>query len=177
MFVYRATCPCNRPRPDLGSTPPEEFLTRCLRGAFPVSRRGPAFVVMGSGQCTRRPRSLSQQIQTLPGSVVARLPLSVQAVGCTGHFRVYRLRTSAVRAASAKVTVAAPPCRTTRRRPNDGGGSPWSRRLAFAARALAVNQVSPRHAVAATSPNAIQPSTRLCTSVKPSQNPDRKSTR
>src|SRR5690242_9973742 len=88
MFVYWATCPCNRPRPGPGSTPREEFLTDCLRRAFPVSRREPAFVVMGSGQCTRRPRSLSQQIQTLPGSVVARLPLSVQAVGCTGHFRV-----------------------------------------------------------------------------------------
>jgi hypothetical protein len=86
-IAYRATCPCNRPWPASGSTPREEILTGCLRGVFRVSQRERRFVVMSSGQCTRRPRSLSQN-QTLPGSVVARLPLSVQAVGCTGHFYV-----------------------------------------------------------------------------------------
>src|SRR3954451_21692468 len=55
--------------------------------------------------------------------------------------------------------------------PNEGADSSrswpsWSRR---AARVLAANQVSPRHTVAVTRPNAIQPSARLCTSVKPSQ--------
>src|SRR5439155_5215404 len=40
-----------------------------------------------------------------------------------------------------------------------------------AARVLAVYQVSPRQTVAVTSPNAIQPSARLGTSVKASQNP------
>ena len=85
-IASRGTCPCNRPRPGVGSSPRTEILTDCLHRRRRVSRRGRQPVVMGSGQCTRRPRSLSQQ-QTLPGSVVARLPLSVQAVGCTGHFR------------------------------------------------------------------------------------------
>jgi hypothetical protein len=53
-----------------------------------MSRRRRRAVVMGSGQCTRRLRSSSKLIETLPGSVVARLPLTVQAVGCTGHFMV-----------------------------------------------------------------------------------------
>src|SRR6185369_5869063 len=77
----------------------------------------------------------------------------------------------AVRAARAKVTVAALPCSRTRRVLNAGAGSPSDGPSRLAARVLAVYQVSPRQTVAVTSPNAIQPSARLCTSVKPSQNP------
>src|ERR1700689_5202583 len=50
----------------------------------------------------------------------------------------------------------------------DGAGSAGSRRRA--ARTLAVNQARPTQAVTATRPNAIQPSGREGTSVKPSQN-------
>src|SRR6476646_10255141 len=77
----------------------------------------------------------------------------------------------AVRAARAKVTVAALPCSRTRRVLNAGAGSPPDGPARLAARALAVYQVSPRQTAAVTSPNAIQPSARSCTSVKPSQNP------
>src|SRR5438552_8746763 len=59
----------------------------------------------------------------------------------------------------------------TRRLLNDGAGSSSGEFCRLAARVLAVYQVSPRQTVAVTSPNAIQPSARLCTSVKPSQNP------
>ena len=86
-IASRGTCPCNRPSPGVGSSPRAEILTDCLQ-ARRVSRQGRQPVVMGSGQCTRRPRS-SGQPQTLPGSVIARLPLSVQAVGCTGHFCLF----------------------------------------------------------------------------------------
>src|SRR6185437_9275457 len=77
----------------------------------------------------------------------------------------------AVRAARAKVTVAALPCSRTRRVLNAGAGSPSDGPSRLAARVLAVYQVSPRQTAAVTSPNAIQPSARSCTSVKPSQNP------
>src|SRR5215475_10445235 len=77
----------------------------------------------------------------------------------------------AVRAARAKVTVAALPCSRTRPVLNAGAGSPSGAFLLLAARVLAVYQVSPRQTVAVTSPNAIQPSARSCTIVKPSQNP------
>src|ERR1700745_2807291 len=77
----------------------------------------------------------------------------------------------AVRAARAKVTVAALPCSTTRRVLNAGAGSPSDGPSRLAARVLAVYQVSPRQTAAVTRPNAIQPSARSCTSVKPSQNP------
>src|ERR1700691_4009700 len=50
----------------------------------------------------------------------------------------------------------------------DGAGSAGSRRRP--ARTLAVNQARPTQAVTATRPNAIQPSGREWTSVKPSQN-------
>src|SRR5436190_5472351 len=77
----------------------------------------------------------------------------------------------AVRAARAKVTVAALPCSRTRRVLNAGAGSPPDGPSRLAARVLAVYQVSPRQTTAVTSPNAIQPSARSCTIVKPSQNP------
>src|SRR5689334_20012149 len=77
----------------------------------------------------------------------------------------------AVRAARAKVTVAALPCSRTRRVLNAGAGSPSDGPSRLAARVLAVYQVSPRQTAAVTSPNAIQPSARSCTIVKPSQNP------
>ena len=53
------TCPCNRPRASPGSSPREEILTNCLRRSSRMSRRDRQAVVMGSGQCTRRPRLLS----------------------------------------------------------------------------------------------------------------------
>src|ERR1700745_4336417 len=77
----------------------------------------------------------------------------------------------AVRAGRAKVTVAALPCSTTRRVLNAGAGSPSDGPSRLPARVLAVYQVSPRQTAPVTSPNAIQPSARSCTSVKPSQNP------
>src|SRR5437867_4279664 len=77
----------------------------------------------------------------------------------------------AVRAASAEVTVAAQPCSRTRRVLNAGAGSLPGGPSRLAARVLAVYQVSPRQTTAVTSPNAIQPSARSCTIVKPSQNP------
>src|SRR5262245_50690093 len=77
----------------------------------------------------------------------------------------------AVRAARAKVTVAALPCSRTRPVLNAGAGSPSGAFVFLAARVLAVYQVSPRQTVAVTSPNAIQPSAWSCTIVKPSQNP------
>src|SRR6476659_4100519 len=77
----------------------------------------------------------------------------------------------AVRAARAKVTVAALPCSRTRRVLNAGAGSPPDGPSRLAERVLAVYQVSPRQTAAVTRPNAIQPSPRSCTSVKPSQNP------
>src|SRR5690348_5169002 len=77
----------------------------------------------------------------------------------------------AVKAARAKVTVAAPPWSRTRRALNAGAGSLPDGPSRLAARVLAVYQVSPRQTAAVTRPNAIQPSARSCTSVKPSQNP------
>ena len=58
-IVFRGTCPCNRPQPGLGSSPREEILTDCLRRSSRVSRPGRRPVFLGSGQCTRRPRSSS----------------------------------------------------------------------------------------------------------------------
>src|ERR1700761_4822156 len=77
----------------------------------------------------------------------------------------------AVRAARAKVTVAALPCSRTRRVLKAGAGSPPDAPSRLAVRVVCAYQVSPRQTAAVTSPNAIQPSARSCTSVKPSQNP------
>ena len=74
-----------------------------------------------------------------------------------------------VSAASMNVRAAAPPCTATMRGRKDGAGSPESGSWRLAARRFAVNQASPTHAVTATSPNAIQPRSRLWTSEKPSQ--------
>src|ERR1700748_3200550 len=77
----------------------------------------------------------------------------------------------AVREARAKGAEADLPSSRTRRVLNAGAGSPSDGPSRLAARVLAVYQVSPRQTAAVTSPNAIQPSARSCTSVKPSQNP------
>ena len=65
--------------------------------------------------------------------------------------------------------AAALPCSATRRVAKDGADPADAGRRA--ARVLAANQARPTQAVAAASPNPIQPRTRAWTSVKPSQKP------
>src|SRR5580693_3238386 len=92
LFTFEVLCPVSTSRKivpsstclhvtvlggRLSSSPSEEVLTVCLRGLPRLSRRRLRAVIVGSGQCTRRPRSPSDFDATLPGSVVARLPLSV----------------------------------------------------------------------------------------------------
>ncbi len=162
--VPGGTCPYNRPSRPPGSSRREEILTNCLRGSFSVSRCRRRPVVLGSGQCTRRPGSLSHSD---PKRSQARWSLvsPIHAGGrCAGHFAVLPAQDEGGQGGQRKGHRGSPAVQDDQAGAEGRPGLVGAGR-GFAARKLTANQLRPRHAVNVISPNAIQPSARGCTSV------------